>query len=253
MLLTFVFACTSNSITLGDTGKSGTDDTSDSQGGGGGGGDTDSAVDTGDTGVEPEALCSNLSGVVQVGTEWVYTYAMGGGGGYSYTKTRTVTDINGGTVRIVEEQVTESGAYTYTTTFDDAYVCDGDGMWIVGQEVDYDYGDAGGGGYSYTFSLKEPALVLPLEAEFGTSWDTVYDGEYTYSNGTTTPYKYTLANVIVGDEPMDVPYGTVDALQVYQEYQYGGGGGGGSGTSVYYGVDLGLVADSQWKLAEYTP
>lgn len=206
--------------------------------------DTVDTVDSVDTGQEEVSICGNMSGVASATTRWAYEYSMPQ---VNSTRERLVTSLEGDRVVIEDVQVTTAANYSYTYTYTYDYRCDESGMWLLGTQV-LQVSVSAGNEYEsgYDIAYNQPVQVAPAVAEFGSSWTSVYDGVYVYSNGMESPFTYTYLNTVVGADATELPIGNVTVFRVIAEM-------GGSGTTTYYGDEIGLVQDTQWLISDYDP
>jgi hypothetical protein len=169
---------------------------------------------------------------------------------YEMTRVATVTEMEGSIVRLVDETTYVSLAgpeYVYGWIYEYVYNCDADGVWLLGQTTTYvsDYGENESESQTQ-LELETPALIYPLEASLGSTWETVYDG-HQISNGYESPYRMTYTITVIGDETVSVPYGDVQAFRLMSEtngYPY---------QTWYVGQELGIVQDTSWMLEDYAP
>ena len=128
------------------------------------------------------------------------------------------------------------------------YLCDGEGLWLLGQSSEgvYVYDDEEDP-YSIDFSYEAPALWLPADLEVGSSWTTDYQGLVTYEDGSSSTYTASVEHEAVAEESIEVPAGSFTALRIegYNE--------GSPYSTRWHAEDAGLLLQNYLELTSYTP
>lgn len=194
---------------------------------GAGGDDTamDTDSDAQDTGAPFVSPCPAYSGIQSPGTTWSWetTDAYFDQSEGRRRETLQVERIDGATVVISSSGSFESPYYdAYTWSGTTTYLCDDQGLWVVGSVTDLDFTQEGETTESHVeITYTTQPLLIPAGLQAGDSWSSVSEGVQTYSdsNGydTESPVVSALEYSVHAADPVTVPAGTFDVLEVRTE------------------------------------
>lgn len=164
--------------------------------------------------------------------------------GQTATWNRTVVshgDWEDGT-RVTVEQTTvlEGNGFTdYVSNWTATYGCDDDGAWLLTGDSDYTYRYQGGEPVEGWYEVDYDAyLSMPWDPEEG--WTSSWTGYQTDSNGNATETDGVSTYTFEGEEEIETPAGTFDALLI-------GASGQDWSASWYIDADAGFVrSDTSW-------
>ncbi len=204
--------------------------------------------------------CSAISGIVGVGTEWVYgpASALGDEGG-DLDETIRVTNVD---EREVEAQSLRTLAEASTDTGDtasepegtiDHYTwqlrCETDGLYLVSERQEHYASLSMGGGADLSGSRQyDPAvLVLPFSLDDTPTWTESYTGTSDYP-GDDAAIAYTRTCTAAAAAPVDFAVGSLNAHEVTCTSS------DGAHDETYWQVSaLGRARDATREVLSYSP
>ncbi len=192
-------------------------------------------------------ICPAYSGIVGLGTRWEYAY---GDGQVTGTFTPEVVthkaDSGAVTVQGRDEGADEDQGWQISRRY--VYQCDEQGLWIRSWSLDGVISDEEGENEDrLLFTHDTPALLLPADLAEGDSWSEVFEGDYTYEDGSTSHSAVRYDFEVGPEASLVVPAGEYVALPVTVSTA------GSAPYVAWHHQDLGKIQEGSLSLVSYTP
>lgn len=180
--------------------------------------------------------------------EYQYTEAYEEESGLTGTRVVEITEVGGdGTLTLVSTEEYTGTNNSYVTVVTDTVGCDGEGLWLIDRYREYEVTvyKPYEGFYDYTWNA--PAMLIPVEVDVGTEWETVYDGTYVNEVGATRAADDVVVTTVTGLESVEVPAGTYTAMVWEQDSELT------VPVTVWYVLGTGFVRSEELELTSFSP